>query len=78
MPSDDSVGAVAVIDLVDDVPMAVMALFQKLRASVSVLVRHWSVAECASVPESLPNTVAASESITMRQHCRCARCICQS
>lgn len=42
-PSGDSVGAAAVIENVDGVPMAVMARFQKPSASVSVLTCNWFV-----------------------------------
>ena len=55
-PSDGSVGAVAVTELVNGAPVAVMAQFQKLRASVAVLIRHWSVAECAPASGGLTNT----------------------
>ena len=43
-PSEDSVGAVAVIKRVDGMLMAVMALFQKLSASVPALARQLFVA----------------------------------
>ena len=54
------VGVAAVVELVGWLLMVVVARFQKTRASVSVLIRHWSIAVCASASESLPSTAAAS------------------
>ena len=57
---DGSAGAATVVELVGELLMVVMALFQKRRASVPTFIRHWFVAVCTSASESLPNTVVAS------------------
>ena len=53
------VGVVAVVELVGWLLMVVLARFHKPRASVSVLIRHWSVVIRASASESLPSTAVA-------------------